>query len=285
MSDPVLHSHIDKWLAAHPAQRLSLAFIAPDRRDPYLAMAALQQELVTAAHDIRESQVAATKLHWWGEELSGAAVSGGRHPLVQALFADAAVRTIEPDLWLAPVMAGVKQLDAATASDFTGQLEMAESFHGALAALDTRLWFGPEADPAHAARIASLDHLMHALTRLNENAHAERLPLPMSRLARHGLDRESLTLDSDARRQAVRAQIDDLLQAWHDAPRLPGPLSSFRGLDERLGRHWLHQARRATDPLDRLRGVQRRQTGFTPLRHAWSAARASRRVRPGTGID
>lgn len=276
MSDPALQSHIEKWLAAHPAQQLSLPFVRAEWRDTRLAMAALEQELITAAYGISEPQVAATKLNWWAEELSGATVSGGRHPLVQALFADDAVRRIDAGMWLAPVMAALKQLDVATAPDFATQLDTAETFHGALAALETRLWFGANADPAHAARIATLDHLLHAVTRLKENASAERLPLPMSRLARHGLDRESLADDSPQRREAIREQLADLLAAWRQARRQPGPLSVFRGLDARLGQHWLHKALRADKPLARLRRVQERQTGLGTLRRAWSAARASR---------
>ena len=285
MNDPAVRSHVDKWLAAHPAQRLSLPFIAAPRRDLYLALAALEQELVSAAYGIREPHVAATKLNWWAEELGGAVVGGGRHPLVQALFADAGVRALAPELWLAPPMAALQQLEAGTPADFPAQLAAAAPFHGALATLETRLWFGPDADPARATRVASLDHLLQRLTRLEAHADDERLPLPMSRLARHGLDRDSLGRDDTSRRDAVHAQIIDLIQAWHEAMRLPGPLSTFRGLDARLGRHWLQTARRAGAPVKRRRAAQTPQTGFGTLRRAWSAARASRGEQLRAGID
>lgn len=279
MSNPILQSYTDKWLAAHPAQQLSLSFLNTPQRDIRLALAALEQELVTAAYGISEPQVAATKLNWWAEELGGAIASGGRHPLTQTLFADETVRQIDASLWLAPVMAALRQLDDATAGDFAAQLAAAEAFHGALAALETRIWFGARAEPARAARVASLDHLLHALTRLKENASAERLPLPMARLARHGLDRESLTDDSPHRREAVHEQLVDLLDAWQEAFRLPGPLSIFRGLDARLDQRWTRQALRARQPLARLRHMQEHQAGFATLRLAWSAARACRAVR------
>lgn len=279
MTDPTLHSYIDKWLSARPAQQLALPFVRDNRRDVYLALAALEQELATAAYGIGEPQVAVAKLNWWGEELGGAIASGGRHPLVKALFADPDVRAVDPVLWIAPVMAALAQLDLATSADFATQLDTAERFHGALAALETRIWFGPDADATRATRIASLDHLLQSATRLKENAANERLPLPMARLARHHLDRSGLESDSPERRAAMAAQLDDILTYWRQVWALPGPLSLFRGLDARLGQRWARHAARAGDPLARLRHAQTHQTGFSTLRLAWSAARAARSQR------
>lgn len=276
MTDPALQSYIDKWLAAHPAQRVSLPFITGPRRPVYLAMAALEQELVSAAYGISEAQVAATKLNWWAEELGGAVVGGGRHPLVQTLFADDAVRAIEPARWLTPVTAALNQLGAATPADFATQLETAETFHGGLAVLETRVWFGTEADSTRAARIATLDHMLQGVTRLPERVDAESLPLPMACLARHGLDRASMARDSAERRSAVREQLQSLAAHWREARHFSGPLSTFRGLEDRLDRHWLRRTARAQQPLHRLRKVQRRQTGLATLFRAWPAARASR---------
>jgi phytoene synthase len=278
MSDPAVQSYIDKWLDARPAQRLSLPFLDPAQREVRLAMAAIEYELVNAAYAIAEPEAATTKLKWWAEELAGAVASGGRHPLVKVLFADARVRGFDPQLWLAPVTAALAQLDTATPADFATQLAQAQAFHGALAALETRLWFGPDAESERAARIASVDHLLHALSRLGEDASTHRLPLPMARLARHGLDREALAADTSARRAAMREQLTDIIEQWRAAWRQSGPLSVFRGLDARLDGHWLRTGRRARRPLTRLRQVQRHQMGPGTLRRAWSAARAANAV-------
>jgi phytoene synthase len=279
MNDPAVQSYIDKWLDARPAQRLSLPFLDPAQREVHLALAALEHELVNAAYAIAEPEVAVTKLKWWAEELAGAVVSGGRHPLVKVLFADAPVRDFDPQLWLAPVTAALAQLDTATPADFPAQLAAAQAFHGALATLETRLWFGPTAEPVRAAAIASVDHLLTALGRLQNHPDAERLALPMTRLARHGLDREALGIDTPARREAVHEQLTDLSEQWRAAWRQPGPLSVFRGLDARLDGHWLRKTRRARQPLTRLRKVQHHQMGPGTLRRAWSAARAANTAR------
>ncbi len=276
MTDPTLHGYIDKWLAARPARHQAQPFLPAPRRDALLIFGALEHELITATYGISDPQVAAAKLNWWGEELAGATVSGGRHPLIKALFADDDIRAIDPALWLAPVSAGLVRQDQSTAPDFATQLERTQAFHGAIAALETRITFGADGDPTRAGRFASLDYLLQAISVVEENVSVERLPLPMDRLARHDLDRNTLAKDSPQRRAAMAEHLQDILREWRSAWRLSGPVSLFRGLDARLGQRWLRRAVRNDHPLARLRHEQKHQTGMSTLRMAWAAARAAR---------
>jgi len=267
----VLHSYVDKWLAVQPAQRVALAFVDPAKYPGHIALAALEQELLSAAYGIREPQVALGKLNWWAEELSGAAASGGRHPLSQVLFDDERAHAIPAERWLAPVLAAMAQLEEGTAADFPAQLAAAGSLHGALATLETAWWYGGAAVPERAARAAVLGHLLYALRRLEDDAEHDRLPLPMARLARYGLPRTALRQRSTARDEAVKAQLADLQSAWHESARLPGPLSVFRALESREAERLLRRARGADDPLAVLQ--QGGQGGFGTTFAAWRAAR------------
>ncbi|WP_430388636.1 squalene/phytoene synthase family protein [Dyella sp. 20L07] len=277
MSEAALQSYIDKWLAVQPQQRIALAFVDHNTYPGHIALAALEQELLAAAYGIREPQVAATKLNWWAEELSGAAASGGRHPLTQVLFDDERAHALPSERWVAPVLAAMAQLEEGTAADFQAQLAAGELLHGALASLETAWWFGDDASAERASRVATLSHLLFALLRLEEDAERDRLALPMARLARHGLSRNELRIASKAREDAIRAQLDDLHAAWRDAERLPGPLSAFRGMESRHGRTLVAKARKAADPLAVLRKGQGRQ-GPGVAWQAWQAARAWRRL-------
>ncbi|HET7359977.1 MAG TPA: squalene/phytoene synthase family protein [Rhodanobacteraceae bacterium] len=277
MNDAALQSYIDKWLAAEPAQRIALAF-AGAQREPGAALAALQREWIAAAHGIGEPQVAAAKLHWWAGELAGAGASGGRHPLTRALFATGNGRRLPAECWLAPVLAALAGLEVGTPADFAGQLRQAEAFHGALAALETAWWFGAAADSTRAARMATLGHVLRATAQLGRDASGERLPLPMARLARHGLDRDSLRHDSPARRDALRAQATDLAAAWRRAWQLPGPLTPLRGLEARLGERLARRVARAAQPLAVLQAGLARTGGPGTVLRAWSAARAWQRA-------
>lgn len=267
-----LRSYVDKWLAVQPYQRAALPFVDPQRYPGHIALAALEQEWLSATYGIREPQVAATKLHWWAEELAGAGTSGGRHPLTQVLFADARAGNIDASVWLAPVLAALAQLEQGTASSFNEQLAAAAPLHGALATLETRWWFGRDALDDRAARVATLAHLLHALRRLQDDAERDRLPLPMSRLARFGLARGQLRRPSEARDQAVRAQLDDLRQAWSQAARLPGPLSVFRALELRHDQQLARRAQTASQPLPVLQR-ERSNVGLSATFGAWNAAR------------
>lgn len=272
----VLQGFIDKWLAVQPQQRIALAFVDGRRYPGHVALAALEQELLGAAYGIREPQVAAAKLNWWAEELAGAAESGGRHPLTQVLFDDERAHQLPAELWVAPVLAAMAQLEQGTAADFSAQLEAAAPLHGALARLETAWWYGVDASAGRATRVAVLNHLLHALTRLEQDAENDRLPLPMARLARYDLSRAGLKSPGAARQQAVVAQLDDLLASWQSAATLAGPLSVFRAIESRHGQRLARRARRAGDALSTLQQGQSRH-GVATVFRAWRAARAWQR--------
>jgi phytoene synthase len=275
--DAVLQGFIDKWLAVQPQQRLALAFVDARRYPGHIALAALEQELLTAAYGIVEPQVATAKLHWWADELAGAAASGGRHPLTRVLFDDERARSIDGARWLAPVLAAVAQREQGTAADFSAQLGAALPLHGALAALETQWWFGPLASAKRATRVATLNHLLHALLRLEQDAQRDRLPLPMMRLARHGLSRPQLRTPSRARQDAIAAQLDEIQRSWRESAGLGGRLSVFRAVESRHGSALARRAARSDDALATLRRGQPR-AGLTTTLQAWQAARAWRRT-------
>lgn len=274
-----LQSYVDKWLAVQPQQRMALVFVDPGKYPGHVALAALEQELLSAAYGIREPQVAVTKLNWWAEELNEAPVSGGRHPLTRVLFDDERAHALPQERWLAPVLSAMAQLEEGTAVDFAAQLAAATALHGALAALETSWWYGESASTARAARMATLGHLLHALRRLQDDAERDRLPLPMARLARFGLSRAGLREHSEARMLAIKAQLGDLSAAWREAAGLSGPLSVFRALEADEGAWLLRQALKADEPLKVLQQGPS-SGGFAATLRAWRAARHWQR---GTG--
>ncbi|TBR39921.1 MULTISPECIES: squalene/phytoene synthase family protein [Dyella] len=267
-----LQSYIDKWLAVQPRQRVALAFVDASQLPGHIALAAWEQELLSAAYGIREPHVAAVKLNWWAEELAGAAASGGRHPLTQVLFDDERAHAIPTQQWLAPVLAAMAQIEEGTAADFASQVTAGSQLHGALADLETAWWYGASASSERSARIATLSHVLFSLLHLEDDAERDRLPLPMSRMARFGLSRQDLRQPGTARDQAIRAQLVDLAQAWKAVDSLPGPLSVFRALESKGGQAAVRSALGSDQPLKALTLGQVR-TGPAVAWQAWRAAR------------
>jgi phytoene synthase len=188
------------------------------------------------------------------------------------LFDEERSHAIASELWLAPVLAAMAQLEQGTAADYAGQMRAAMPLHGALAALETAWWYGTAAAPARAAQVAVLNHLLYALLRLDSDAERDCLPLPMARLARHGLVRTQLRIASVQRQQAITAQLDDLLASWQAAASMPGPLSVFRALELRHANQLARRAARSADALATLQAGQPRARLSTAWQ-AWQAAR------------
>jgi len=277
-----LHDRIDRWLQVQAQQRVALAFVDGRRYPGHYALAALEQEMLDAAYGAREPQVVASKLQWWVAELAEAPATGGRHPLTNVLFAEPRARAIPVEVWTAPALAAMAQLEQGTAADFQAQLAAAAPLHRALATLETRWWYGADASVEHAARVATLSHLLHALRRLPEEADRDRMPLSMARLAQYGLSRDGLRQASAGRNLAVQAQLRDLLHGWQASDRLPGPLSVFRAVESRANRRLARRALAARDGMSALAAGPARPGVLETLR-TWRAAVAWRRADPTAG--
>lgn len=277
-----LHDRIDRWLQAQAQQRVALAFVDGRRYPGHYALAALEQEMLDAAYGAREPQVVASKLQWWVAELSEAPATGGRHPLTNVLFAEPRARAIPVSMWTAPALAAMAQLGQGTAADFQAQLAAAAPLHGALAALETRWWYGTDASAERAAGVAALSHLLHALRRLPEEADRDRMPLSMARLAQYGLSRDGLRQASAERNRAIQAQVRDLLHGWQASDQLPGPLSVFRAVESRADRRLARRALAARDGLAAL-AAEPARPGLLETLRTWRTAVAWRRADPGTG--
>ena len=276
MSQGALESWLHAWRESHPQLEAAWVFVRTDARcDVYGAFAALEQEWLDAVYAIREPHVAAVKLQWWCEEMQLARSGAARHPLTQTVFADERARAIPAPLWDEALEAAMLALDSAPAADLPAQLAAARPLHGALARIETALWFGADADSERAQAVVVAQHGVELMRNLPDEIEQGRAPLPMALLARHGLSLAELANDSAARRAALRDQARALRQALAETDKMAGPLSLFRGLQVRLDRRALRRAQAASDPL---RALQAGQGGFRRLLDAWGAARTWHRA-------
>ncbi len=274
MSDDALASYLIHWREAEPQRATAWLFLSRDERIRFGALAALQEEWLKAVRDAREPQVAVAKLGWWREEVQRAQQGQARHPLTQAVFADARARALPGACWTAPVDASLLALTATAPPDLAAALAAAGPLGRAFADLDTRIWFGPQANPARATAVVALARCTANLRALG-TGHAG-LPLPMNLLARHGLTLDDLARDVPERRAAVRDHAADLGRELALAATMPGPLDLFRAVGLQHDLHTLERAAHADDPLAALRAPER---GFRNLLKTWQAARIWRGYR------
>jgi len=270
VSASAFDDYLMQWRDASPQRALAWLFLRHHERHCFGALAALVHEWRKAVCEVRESQVAAVKLGWWREEMQRATQGQARHPLTQALFADVRARSVPLPLWTAPVEAAIGVLGLPSPANVAAQRDAAAPFANAVAALETRVWFGEGADTARMAQVVSLAGLVSTARALIAEAEHGRSPIPMNLLARHGLTTEALGNDSPARRAALRDYFGELQRAASDAARMRGPLTLFRAVDLQCDRQALERAVRADDPLAALHAPAH---GLGDVLKTWRAAR------------
>jgi phytoene synthase len=273
VSADALEDYVQKWREASPHRAMAWLFLRHDERVRHGALAALEHEWLRGVREVQEPQVAAAKLGWWREEMQRAAQGQARHPLTQALFADARIKDVPPTCWTAPVEAAIVAFTATPPADFASQCESAAPLAHALAELETRVWFGEGIDTRKAGRVALFDHLVTNTRALEAEAGHGRSPVPMNLLARHGLTIDGLGHDSPQRRAALRDYLTELERGLADAAKMPGALTLFRAAGLQQDHHALGRALRAEDPLSSLRVPA---YGMRGLLKTWRAARTWR---------
>jgi 15-cis-phytoene synthase len=273
VSADALEDYVRKWREASPHRAVAWLFLRPDERVRYGALAALEHEWLWGVRDVQEPQVAAAKLGWWREEMQRAAEGQARHPLTQALSADARMKDVPPRCWTAPLEAAMVAFSGAPPADFVSQCESVAPLAHALAELETRVWFGECIEARKAGRVVLFDHLVTNARALESEAGHGRSPVPMNLLARHGLTIDGLGHDSAPRRAALRDYLAELERGLADAAKMPGVLTLFRAAGLQQDHHALGRALQAVDPLPSLRAPA---YGMRGLLKTWRAARTWR---------
>jgi len=270
VSESAFDDYLTQWREASPQRSIAWLFLRRDERTCFGALAALVHAWQKAVREVRESQVAAVKLGWWREEIQRAAEAQARHPLTRALFADARVRSIPLQYWVAPVEAAIGTLALPPPADVAAQSDAAAPFANAVAALEARVWFGEGVDSARMSRAVLLAGLVSTARALAAEVGHGRSPLPMNLLARHGLTIEALGSDSPARRAALRDYLVELERATSEAATMQGPLTLFRSVDLQRDLQAIGRAVSADDPLAALHAPAH---GLGDVLKTWRAAR------------
>lgn len=262
-----------KWLAANPENTVVAVFLPAAQRPLAGAFGCLVHELSAAAFRVRETQVAASKLAWWRQELADAAFGNPGHPVTQALFACAAARETDPALWPALADGALLQLDVPGAGTLATLIEQLDPFFGAVACAENALFCAGGGNIEADAALWTLSHLLRALPHLaGGEAH---LPLPLGLLARHELTRAELAYESPQRNMLIKDFLDELVLEGNGALGVSAVRSLPLRVRAALDRRRIEAALRAIDPLHWL-GAHPHASRWRILWTTWIEARRGR---------
>ncbi|MBS0557315.1 MAG: squalene/phytoene synthase family protein [Proteobacteria bacterium] len=270
-----IDSFVRKWQVANPEHAVVAVFLPAAQRPLASAWGCLVHELSEAAFRVGEPNVAAAKLGWWRQELADAAFGNPGHPVTQALFACAAAREADLQMWPALADGALAQIDAPGAGTLGALIEQHDAFFGAVARVDSALWCGGAGNVESDAALWTLSHLLRALPRLGGDA--PHLPLPLGLLARHGLTRTELACESPQRNRLIKDFLDELVLEGNGALGVNSVRSLSLRVRAAIDRHRIDRALQAADPLRWLRAHPHGGRWFT-LHATWRQARIAARA-------
>lgn len=273
MPADALASFEAKWSLHRPELALALRFAPRAERLVTSALYCLFEEITDVAYRVAERDIAARKLHWWADELAGLTTGQSRHPLSEVLRQHTGLRALPSVHWAALLNAGLAQADPAPATSMAGLLGAYRRFSEPLAAIAATLH--PRLDRDATAQALALSRALRECGELGPVLGMGRLPLPLDRLARHGLSRADVGLPGPSRDAALREHCAALRSAMRTVDRQG--LNVLTVLTLQLDQARCQVAARAADPLVAIAtGADR-----FPLSCVWTAWRAARRMQPG----
>ncbi|MGB0134479.1 hypothetical protein, partial [Dokdonella sp.] len=234
--------------------------------------ACLSFEVGLAAFNVVEAGVAASKLQWWAEELALLSSGTARHPLTQVLEDSIVLSALPAQAWQEWIGAAFAQREVAPARNLSELLTGVRAFHEPLARIKSALY--PNLSVDAEAHAGALCHVVLESVRHGESSAAERLPIPLDLLARHGLSRTGMGSAGPERDAVLRDHFAELVQAMIGTDRVGLLPMTAASLTADLKR--CRVAGRSANPLETVAGNLDR----LPFSAVWACWIAARRVQP-----
>jgi phytoene synthase len=263
----------DKWLQAHPEQRLVAVFLAPAERRIAAAFGSLVHEIERSTFAVREPQVAAAKLEWWSEELGRAAAATPRHPVTRELVAAVPQTATWAGAAQALAAAASGMIELAPPASFDAVFRDLAVFYQPVALLEASLHGHAVASPAD-AELWIAAHLLRSAAEPALQA-SQTPPLPLDLFARHGISAAGLAEPSAARSALLADFTAALAQRLELALRAARSAAVGTRVRARLDRHMAARAALQRDPAAFL--ARAAPGGLRIVSAAWREARAAQR--------
>lgn len=262
----------------------SFMFLPPERRRAITALYAFCREVDDVVDEVTEDRVARLKLDWWRHQVAlafgaAAAPSDGEapHPVTRALGPAIAAFSL-PRLPFDEIIDGMQMdLDYNRYETFADLRLYCHRVAGAVGLLSARIFgYSNPATLEYADRLGIALQLTNIVRDVAEDAHRNRIYLPLEDLTRFGVAEDDLVCrrDGPAVRELVIFEIDRAEQHYAEALALLPPE------DRRAQRTGLIMAAIYRTLLAEIRDggakVLSERTSLTPLRKLWIAWKTAR---------
>jgi phytoene synthase len=250
----------------------SFLFLPPERRRAITALYAFCREVDDVVDESSDSQLAATKLAWWRQEIAGLYAGNPRHPVSRALSPHLKVFSFEQEN-LQEIISGMEMdLTQTRYLDWQGLERYCHRVAGVVGLLAARIFGYQEArtlEYAHSLGIAF--QLTNIIRDVGEDARKNRIYLPMEDLQKFGVPAADILgmRQTDAFRKLMQFQAERARSSYEEA---------FRALppgDRKAQRPGLIMAAIYRALLEEIErdgfSVLTRRISLTPLRKFWIA--------------
>jgi hypothetical protein len=246
--------------------RISRLFAEPGSEPWLLPLYALFSALEQVTSRVSDESVAARKLLWWRDELTGRGIESSSHPILRMLRASGVGERFPPTSLAALVDAAMIRLDPEPPADLEALERWCRSIGRPMVELEI---VGGGQDPQLAERWPGSSARAGLAQLLREGGYGW---LPMDLLARHGLRRAEAAAPEGARRAAgLFREIAGAASGWPDGEGRDGAGSGrhLEVVNALYGRKFKRLARQRSPDM----ATELNRPRLPDLAVAWGAAR------------
>ncbi|WP_395137567.1 presqualene diphosphate synthase HpnD [Schlegelella aquatica] len=175
----------DKAAASGSSFYYAFLFLPPERRAAITAFYAFCREVDDVVDEVRDPQVAATKLQWWRQEVERAYAGQPSHPVTRALMPHAKRYAIAREHLLAVIEGCEMDLHQTRYLDFRSLARYCHLVAGVVGEVSSAI-FGrtQDATVAYAHRLGLALQLTNIIRDVGDDARRGRIYLPIEELQR-----------------------------------------------------------------------------------------------------
>lgn len=252
----------------------SSLFLPERKREGVIAVSAFCREITNITRDVKEAEVARTKLAWWRSEIADTWRGRPHHPVALAVADVAAIMPLDPARFDEIIAGAEMDLDYNAYPDFDALKVYCRCVGGSVASLWAQICGYKDTSAVDAAGELGIAFQLTTIIRnVGEDARRNRIYVPLHELAQHGVTTDDVAhaRETDNFRKLMAFQIERAERHYDEA------LAKLPSGDRKAQRPLLVATAIKRALLREIRSdgcrVLAARTSLTPMRKLWLAWR------------